>query len=112
MSDPMPGVAAPPIDLPIEKIRFLCRKHGVRELYLFGSALRDELKPDSDLDFLVAFHSGAEKPWLGHFQELQADLSNLLGRHTDVVSKGAIEQSRNWIRRREILGTARLLYAA
>ncbi len=98
--------------LPTDEIRSLCRKHGVRELYLFGSALGSDLRSDSDVDFLVVFEPGAERPWAGHYQALEEDLSRLLGRKVDLVSRRAVEESRNWIRRRSILGSARLLYAA
>lgn len=100
------------IDLPIEAIIELCRKHRVADLAVFGSALRADFGKESDIDFLVRFEPGAEKPWLGHFQDLQDDLSNLLGRSVDLVSRTAIEQSRNWIRRKAILDSARAIYAA
>lgn len=101
-----------PPALPVDEIQELCRKHGVRELHLFGSALGPDFRDDSDVDFLVAFEPGAEKPWAAHYQALEEDLSRLLGRKVDVVSRRAVEESRNWIRRRSILGSARLLYAA
>lgn len=104
--------AAQPAELPVDEIRALCRKHRVRELYLFGSAARNDFRPDSDVDLLVVFEPGAERPWAGHFSDLEADLSRLLGREVDLVSRRAVEQSRNWIRRRAILEEARLLYAA
>jgi hypothetical protein len=49
---------------------------------------------------------------MGHFGELEADLSRLLNRPVDLVSRRAVEESRNWIRRKAILDQARLLYAA
>lgn len=106
--------AAPhqPLALPDEEIRALCRRHRVAELALFGSALRGNLGPVSDVDFLVRFEHGAEQPWLGHFQDLEDDLSALLGRPVDLVDWDAIERSRNWIRRRAILSSAQRLYAA
>lgn len=100
------------MDLPIEEIIELCHKHKVADLAVFGSALRGDFHEDSDIDFLVRFEPGADKPWLGHFQDLQDDLSSLLGRSVDLVSRTAIEQSRNWIRRKAILDSARVIYAA
>ena len=97
---------------PLGDIRGLCRKFGVDELAIFGSALGEEFDADSDLDFLVRFRSGAEKPWMGHFQELERELTRLLGREVDLVDRKAIEQSRNWIRRKAILESARVLYEA
>lgn len=99
-------------DLPLDEIQNLCRRFGVDELAIFGSVLGDEFDANSDLDFLVRFRSGAEKPWMGHFQELEEELSRLLGREVDLVDRKAVEQSRNWIRREAILESARTLYAA
>ena len=102
-----------PVDhLPLSEIRGLCRKFGVDELAIFGSALGEECDADSDLDFLVRFSSGAEKPWMAHFQELERELTRVLGREVDLVDRKAIEQSRNWIRRKAILESARVLYEA
>ena len=99
-------------DLPLDEIQKLCRRFGVDELAVFGSGLSHEFQPDSDLDFLVRFRSESEKPWMGHFQELERELSQLLGRAVDLVDRETVEQSRNWIRRRAILESARTLYAA
>jgi len=84
----------------------------VETLAIFGSALRPDFGPESDIDLLVRFRPGAEKPWMGHFQALEEDLASALGRRVDLVDWKGIEQSRNWIRRREILETARPLFAA
>ncbi len=102
----------PIANLPAAEIQELCRRLGVAELAVFGSLVRDDFTPDSDIDFLVTFEPGAEKPWMGHFQQLKEELSRLLGRPVDLLDRKALEQSRNWIRRREILGSARVLYAA
>ena len=99
-------------NLPLAEIQSLCRRLGVDELAIFGSALSDNFDADSDVDFLVRFKSGAEKPWLGHFQDLERELARLLGREVHLVDRKAVEQSRNWIRRKAILESARLLFAA
>lgn len=99
-------------ELPLREIQDLCQRLGVEELAIFGSVLGEEFDADSDLDFLVRFREGAEKPWMGHFQELEQELRRLLGRDVDLVDRKAVEQSRNWIRRKAILDTARTLYAA
>jgi hypothetical protein len=101
-----------PAGLAVGEIRALCRKHRVRELYVFGSALREDFRPDSDIDLLVVFEPDAERPWMGHFGDLEAELTGLLNRPVDLVSRRAVEQSRNWVRRKAILDQARLLYAA
>ncbi|MCZ6636420.1 MAG: nucleotidyltransferase family protein [bacterium] len=101
----------PRIDLPQEQIADFCRSWKICELALFGSALRDDFSPDSDLDFLVAFAPEAEWSLLDHVQ-MEEELSVLLNRKVDLVSRRGIEQSDNWIRRRTILETAQVLYAA
>jgi predicted nucleotidyltransferase len=100
------------IDLPLEAIALLCRKYDVEQLDVFGSALRDDFRPDSDVDFLVRFLNNDAGPWMGKLQDLQDELAALLGRNVDLVSRGAVEQSENYLRRRHILGTARTIYVA
>lgn len=98
--------------LPLSRIEHLCQESGVRQLAIFGSVLRPDFRPDSDVDFLVRFKPEAERPWMGHFDHLQEELKGLLGRDVDLVDWDAVEKSRNWIRRQAILGSAQLLYAA
>ena len=99
-------------ELPLAEIRDLCEKFRVEELAIFGSVLGEGFDDDSDLVFLVRFREGAERPWMGHFQDLARELSQLLGRDIDLVDRKAVERSRNWIRRKAILDSARTLYAA
>jgi predicted nucleotidyltransferase len=68
------------------EIAAICRRHRVRELSLFGSALGPDFRPDSDIDLLVEFDSGASVGLL-QFGELQAELEILLNRKVDLVSK-------------------------
>jgi predicted nucleotidyltransferase len=89
----------------------LCRRWRVTELSLFGSALREDFRADSDIDLLVRFAPDAEWSLLDH-AKLERELTEMLGRKVDLVSRTAVEASPNWIRRREILSTARALYAA
>lgn len=100
------------VPLPLQEIREICRRHGVQALAIFGSALRDDFRADSDVDFLVRFRPDAARPWMSHFQALQEELSALLGRPVDLADWKGVEVSRNWIRRQSILESARLLYAA
>ena len=99
------------IELPIVELARACRKYGVSELAIFGSALRDEFGPDSDVDFLVTFDNDDSGPWMCKLAELENELSVLLRRDVDVVHKRGIEQSNNWIRREAILDSARVVYA-
>ena len=104
----MTDVAVP---LPMDRIADFCRRWRIAELALFGSALRDDFRPDSDLDFLVTFEDDA--PWsLLDLVGMKDELEDLLGRAVDIVERPALERSRNWIRRRDILSTARPIYAA
>ena len=70
------------IDIPTEQLADFCRKNRIRKLSLFGSVLRDDFGPDSDLDVLVEFEPG-QVPGLSFFL-MQDDLSQLLGRHVDL----------------------------
>lgn len=100
------------IPLPEDAIQELCRRHGVERLAIFGSVLTGAFREDSDVDFLVRFRRGAEKPWMAHFSELEDALEAAVGRPVDLVDWNGLEQSENWIRRRSILGSAQTLYAA
>jgi len=100
------------LELPAGIIDDVCRKHGVEELSLFGSVLREDFGPDSDLDFLVVFKDNDAGPWMSKFMDLEEELSQALGRRVDVVDKRGVEQSENYIRRRHILSSARVLYVA
>ena len=98
------------LDLPQEAIAALCRQHGVQELSLFGSALHGNFNAESDVDFLVRFLNDDAGPWMSKYQALQDDLSRLLGRKVDLVSRRAVEENPNWLIRNEILNSARVLY--
>jgi predicted nucleotidyltransferase len=94
-----------------EQIAAFCRRWKVAELSLFGSVLRDDFRPDSDVDVLVRFLPDA-KVGLFAMSRMQDELREIFGREVDLVERAAIEQSRNYIRRKEIFGTQELLYAA
>jgi predicted nucleotidyltransferase len=96
-----------PIDLPLEEIAELCRRYRVRELSLFGSALRDDFAADSDIDFLVLFRPDAEIGFL-EFAALQRELAAVLGRPVDLVPKRGLKP----IIRDDVLASARVVYGA
>ena len=100
------------IVLPIDRISDFCRQLGVEELAVFGSFLRDDFRPDSDIDFLVVFQNDDYGPWMGKLQELEQELAVLLQRTVQVVPKKSVERSENWIRRAHILATARVIYGS
>lgn len=90
------------------KVKQFCRKWRVRELCLFGSALREDFGPQSDLDFLVSFEP--EAAWdLFDLIAMKAEMESFCGRPVDLVEKEAL--SNPW-RRKTILATRELIYAA
>lgn len=97
------------VDTVLEIAQF-CRRWRIRELALFGSALRDDFRADSDLDFLVTFAADADWGLLDHIQ-MEQELQALLQRDVDLVTRRALERSQNWMRRQEILGTAQTLFS-
>jgi uncharacterized protein len=80
-------------------------------LAVFGSVLRDDFRPDSDIDFLVTFAPEARVS-LFDLAELQEELEDLICREVDLVERVSIERSQNWIRRQEILRTAEPVYVS
>ena len=99
------------IEIPHNEIEAFCRRWKISELALFGSALRDDFRPDSDIDLLVTFEPDADWSLFDHVR-MEEELEAILGREVDLVSKEAVERSRNWLRRKEILGTAQTFYAS
>ena len=87
-----------------------CRRWKIKELRLFGSALREDFGPESDVDLLVTFAPDAQWSLLDHAR-MEEELSGHLGRKVDLVSRRAVERSPNWIRRKAILESAELYYA-
>jgi predicted nucleotidyltransferase len=85
----------------------LCRSYRVRELSVFGSVARGEMRPDSDIDLLVEFLPDADVDLVDH-AGLMLELSRLLGRNVDLVSKRGLKP----LIRASVLEQARLLYAA
>ncbi|MBI2425265.1 MAG: nucleotidyltransferase domain-containing protein [Candidatus Hydrogenedentes bacterium] len=98
-------------ELDREALRNFCTRWPIQELSLFGSALRNDFGPESDLDFLVAYTPGAKVTLLDEV-EMQAELETLCGRHVDLVSRQAVEGSPNRIRRQAILERVESIYAA
>ncbi len=99
------------IDIDRDKIVEFCRKWKIIELSLFGSVLRDDFRPDSDVDVLVRF---AEKSRWSLFEIIHAEneLTTIIGRQVDLVEKEAVEENPNWIRRNHILQHAETYYVA
>jgi predicted nucleotidyltransferase len=99
------------IDLPEDRIASFCQRWKIAELSAFGSVLREDFGPESDIDLLVTFKPDAG--WtLFDMARMRDELVRLLGREVDLVSRRGVETSRNPIRRDAILSSAEVIYAA
>ncbi|MBX3388383.1 MAG: nucleotidyltransferase family protein [Phycisphaeraceae bacterium] len=94
-------------NIPIERIADVCRRHGVSRLSLFGSVLRGDEQPDSDIDVLVEFGPD-QRPSLLDLGGLQMELQHVLGRTVDLKTPGFLSP----LFRDEVMREARTLYAA
>ena len=95
------------VDLPLDEIAKICAEHQIAELSIFGSALTDQMRPESDLDFLVVF-AHPEQTGIRKYIAFQRALARLLDRDVDLVPKYDLKPT---IRDR-VLSSARVLYAA
>lgn len=95
------------IEMPREKLAEFCRRNHIRRLSLFGSVLRDDFRPDSDIDFLVEFEPG-HTPGLFGLAGMEIELSEMIGRKADL--RTAQDLSRYF--RDEVVQEAELQYAA
>jgi predicted nucleotidyltransferase len=94
-------------EVPDEKLVELCRRSAVTELSAFGSVLRGDFRPDSDIDLLVVFQTGAQVGMIA-YARLQRELTELFGRKVDLVSKKGLKPHI----RDEVIASSRLIYAA
>ncbi len=102
---------SPKIDVDRERIADFCRRWAIVEFSLFGSILREDFRPDSDVDVLAAF--APDSHWgFDDLMKMEAELSRLFGRRVDLVERKAVERSRNYIRRNHILAGAEPIYVA
>lgn len=96
------------LPIPTRKLKTFCHRWQVVELSLFGSALRDDFNPDSDVDVLVSFSSNAQTS-LFDLVQMQIEFEKVFGCKVDLVEKEAL---RNPYRKNEILNNAQVIYAA
>ena len=99
------------IDVSQDEIAAFCQRWQMVELALFGSVLRDDFGPESDVDILVRFAESVE-PGLRDWPAMERELAEILGREVDLIERGSVESSRNYIRRKAILDSAQVVYAA
>lgn len=88
-----------------------CHRWKITRLAVFGSAVRGDIGPESDIDLLVTFAPEADWSMFDHYR-MENELTELLARDVDLVNIQAIEENPNRIYRREILDSARVIYAA
>jgi len=98
---------AMPLNIAAEELASVCRRYQVRELALFGSMLRQDPSPPSDVDLLVSFHPTARVTFVT-LARMQRDLEALFGLKVDLVTKDGLKP----VIRDHVLATARVLYEA
>ena len=98
------------IKIPRKKLTEFCRKYRIQKLAFFGSVLREDFKPTSDVDVLVEFEKDYT-PGLSFFA-MPEELKKILGREVDLLTFQGVKTSRNPFRRKAILESARVYYAA
>lgn len=101
---------SPKLNIPHRKIADFCRKYNIQKLAFFGSVLREDFKPTSDVDVLVEFKKGYT-PGLAFFA-MPEELKKILGRDVDLLTFQGVKTSRNPIRRKAILDSAQVFYVA
>ncbi len=98
------------IDLPMGEIKAFCQRWNITELALFGSVLREDFGPDSDIDVLVTFASEADL--LADREQMRYELQTICKRPVDLVYRRVIEIDPNYLLRKSILKSAQVIYAA
>jgi predicted nucleotidyltransferase len=92
------------IDLNSEAIRDFCCRHRIKELSVFGSILREDFRPDSDVDFLYKLEEGVQIS-LFDWMDMETELEDILGRKAELVSRRSVEESENAYRKDHVLQT-------
>lgn len=99
------------IKIPKSRVAEFCKQWNVSEFAIFGSALRSDFRPDSDVDILVSFAPNT-KISLFDMVHMQDELETIFGRDVDLISKRGVETSRNYLRRKAILESAQVIHVA
>ena len=97
--------------IPKAKLAEFCKRWNVSEFALFGSVLRSDFRPNSDVDVLVSFAPQA-RVTLFDMARMQMELEAIFKRDVDLVSRRGVENSRNHLRRKRILGSAQVIDVA
>ena len=99
------------IPVPMDRLAEYCRANGIARLDLFGSALRADFGPESDIDLLVEFEPDRTLGLLD-FVRIEQEFSEIFGRKVDLIERLGVERSRNYIRRAAILESAEMIYVS
>lgn len=99
------------IRVPKAKIAEFCKRWNISEFAIFGSALRADFRPDSDVDVMISF-APESKVSLFDMVHMQDELRQIFGRDVDLISKRGVENSRNYLRRKAILQSAQVIHVA
>ncbi len=99
------------IAIPSDKLAAFCERWRIVKLALFGSVLRDDFGPDSDIDILAGFDESARHT-LFDMDRMEEELKEIFGRDVDLVSWRGVERSSNYLRRKAILQSAELVYGS
>ena len=98
------------VEIPDNQLKQFCQRWKVSELAIFGSALREDYQQDSDVDILISFEP--EYQWgLFDLVNMENELKTIFGKEIDLVEKNAVENSRNYIRRKGILDGAQIIFS-
>lgn len=106
-------ISPPPtlrLTLPLERIADFCQRWSIGRLEVFGSALRDDFRPDSDLDFVATYLPVARWSLLDRVR-MKLELESMLGREVDLLNRRALERPQSRDRAARILTQAQTVYA-
>jgi uncharacterized protein len=99
------------LKIPDDRLRKICEKYFVKELAVFGSALSGEFNEESDIDLLYVFEDKAKHSLFSKVR-IKEELENLFGRPVDLISRKALEDSRNIYKKKAILEHTKVIYVA
>lgn len=104
------GTLSTKLGVSADTLALLCQRLEIRRLYAFGSVLRDDFGPASDIDLVAEFEPDASISLFRHM-DVEAEFSALFGRPVDLLTEGAVRRGQNALLREEVLSTRSLVYA-
>jgi predicted nucleotidyltransferase len=99
-----------PVSVPTQEIEQFCAQHHVKEVALFGSVLRDDFGPESDIDVLVTFEPSA-RPTLLTLARMEEELERIFKRRVDLLERAGLDQCSNPYIRTPVISSLRVIYA-